>query len=197
MYWTNSATSKYRKSRNSNSRLLSSGSSGILEWRTGSGVMRAERGGADKPTELLLLREERISRTNHGLIAAMLLQKTLSVGLCYEFKGLAHLFLRPVPLPKFPPTKVCRDGRAERLSCCLLGPLRPPGMAASYCGNHGCCPPTNSPWDFPPSPQWATMYTWAPGEESQMTRQFFFKQSTSWVRAPGRDISAVCSRGIH
>lgn len=55
MYWTNSATSKYRKSRNSKSRLLSSGSSGILEWRTGSGVMRAESGGAERPMELLIL----------------------------------------------------------------------------------------------------------------------------------------------
>lgn len=176
MYWTNSATSKYRKSRNSNSRLLSSGSSGILEWRTGSGVMRAERGGADKPTEVLLLGEERTNTTSHALTAA----RNFVHGFCLwdqimNEKVLAHLFLRPVPLPKFPPTKVCRDGRAERLSCCLLGPLRPPGMAASYCGNHGCCPPTNSPWDFPLSPQWATMYTWATGEENQMARHFIIK----------------------
>lgn len=62
-----------------------------------------------------------------------------------------HLFLRPVPFPRLPPTRVCREGRAERLSCCLLGPLRPPGMVASYRGNHGCRPPTNSHWDSSPS----------------------------------------------
>lgn len=56
MYWTNSATSRYRKSRDSNSRLLSRGRSGMREWRTGSGVMRAVRGGADRPTELMPLR---------------------------------------------------------------------------------------------------------------------------------------------
>lgn len=32
-----------------------------------------------------------------------------------------------------PPTSVCSDGSAERLSCCLLGPLRPPGI--SVCGS--------------------------------------------------------------
>lgn len=69
-----------------------------------------------------------------------------------------YLFLRPVPFPTFPPTRVCRDGRAERLSCCLLGPLRPPGMVAYYCGNQGQSPPTKSHWDFPLPPQWATMY---------------------------------------
>lgn len=42
---------------------------------------------------------------------------------------LPFLFLRPVPLPQPPPTKVCKEGKAERLSCCRLGPLLPPGMS--------------------------------------------------------------------
>lgn len=196
MYWTNSATSKYRKSRNSNSKLLSRGKSGILEWRTGSGVMRADRGGADKPTEVLLLREDRTSTTSHAMTAANLRQTSSFRGSC-GITASAHLFLRPVPLPKFPPTKVCRDGRAERLSCCLLGPLRPPGMAASYCGNHWWRPPTNSPWDLPLSPQWATMYTWATGEENQMTRLKKTKQSTSQVCASGSNVNVMlCFSGI-
>lgn len=39
-----------------------------------------------------------------------------------------HLFLKPVPFPQLPPTRVWREGKAERLSCCRLGPLLPPGM---------------------------------------------------------------------
>lgn len=81
-----------------------------------------------------------------------------------------YLFLRPVPLPRLPPTRVCRDGRAERLSCCLLGPLRPPGMVASYQGNQGRRPPTNSCRDSSPSPQWTTMYRQATVEENQQAR---------------------------
>lgn len=44
---------------------------------------------------------------------------------------LLYLFLRPVPLPQPPPTKVCKEGKAERLSCCRLGPLLPPGMSGN------------------------------------------------------------------
>lgn len=172
--------------------------------------MRAERGGADRPTELLLLGEKAINTRNHRLIYPVVEQgstaktmfyivsicrhksqhqenkasmrcstnvffcskyqyqkdghlSTLSVNLldklcfCVKTYSCAHLFLTPVPLPRFPPTRVCRDGRAERLICCLLGPLRPPGMVASYRGNHGRHPPTNSRRDSSRSPQWATM----------------------------------------
>lgn len=42
-----------------------------------------------------------------------------------------HLHLSPAPLLRPPPTSVCSEGRAQRLSCCLLGPLRPPGMSTS------------------------------------------------------------------
>lgn len=94
IYWTNRATSKYRKSRNSNSRLLSNGSSGILEWRTGSGVMRAERGGADKPNELLLLREETISTGNDGLSAVMLLLFKKKIVSKWEFCSIQFLWMK-------------------------------------------------------------------------------------------------------
>lgn len=50
-----------------------------------------------------------------------------------------YLFLRPVPLPQPPPTKVCKEGKAERLSCCRLGPLLPPGMSGNQSASSATC----------------------------------------------------------
>lgn len=61
--------------------------------------------------------------------------------------ALPFLFLRPVPLPQLPPTKVWREGKAERLSCCRLGPLLPPGMTrnrSTSSASSRLCPETQT-----------------------------------------------------
>lgn len=58
-----------------------------------------------------------------------------------------HLFLRAVPFPQLPPTRVCREGKAERLSCCRLGPLLPPGMTrnqSTSSASSRLCPDTQT-----------------------------------------------------
>lgn len=63
-------------------------------------------------------------RVDQGSLLSVLSQTQMSQQACL----CAHLFLKPVPFPQLPPTRVCREGKAERLSCCRLGPLLPPGM---------------------------------------------------------------------
>lgn len=106
----------------------------------------------EKRSSILWLR---ISQSVHSCFKCINESKPLYYCILTALRGslCTYLFLRPVPFPTFPPTRVCRDGRAERLSCCLLGPLRPPGMVAYYCGNQGQSPPTKSHWDFPLPPQ--------------------------------------------
>lgn len=58
-----------------------------------------------------------------------------------------HLFLKPVPFPQLPPTSVWREGNAERLSCCRLGPLLPPGMTrnqSTSSASSRLCPETQT-----------------------------------------------------
>lgn len=79
-----------------------------------------------------------ISKYLNSMMTAMLV--ILIIGyykLCIVL--LLYLFLRPVPLPQPPPTKVCKDGKAERLSCCRLGPLLPPGMSGNQSASSATC----------------------------------------------------------
>lgn len=70
-----------------------------------------------------------ISKNLNNMMTSMLLLLIIGYYKLCIVLFLLYLFLRPVPLPQPPPTKVCKEGKAERLSCCRLGPLLPPGMS--------------------------------------------------------------------
>lgn len=82
-------------------------------------------------------------RVDQGSLLSVLSQSQMSQQPCL----CPHLFLKLVPFPQLPPTRVCREGKAERLSCCRLGPLLPPGMTrnqSTSSASSRLCPDTQT-----------------------------------------------------